>query len=86
MESAIVADPPADPGKVAFGACVRIQDYHGQELTYQIVGTEEADPGQGRISSVSPLARALMNKKAGDEVRFQSPAGDQEFTILNVRY
>jgi transcription elongation factor GreB len=86
IEAVIVADPPMDREKVAFGASVRIRDQHGEEETYQIVGTDEADPSQGRISSISPLARAVMNKKAGEEVRFKSPVGDQELTILNVRY
>lgn len=86
LDSVIVADPPADPSRVAFGASVRIRDQHGEEETYQIVGTDEADPGQGRISSISPLARALLNKKAGEAVRFQSPAGDQKLAILSVRY
>jgi transcription elongation factor GreB len=86
MESVIVADPPTDPDKVAFGALVSVRDQHCHDETYQIVGTDEADPSQGRISSISPLARSLMNKKAGEVAHFQSPAGDQELTILKVRY
>jgi transcription elongation factor GreB len=86
LDSVIVAEPPADLGKVGFGASIRVRDQQGEEDTYQIVGPDEADPGQGRISSISPLAQALMNGRAGDTVRFKSPAGDQELTILAVRY
>jgi len=86
LDSVIIAEGPADKEKVAFGASVRIRDQHGEEDTYQIVGVDEADPTQGRISSISPLARALLSKRVGDRVRFQSPAGQQELTILDVHY
>ena len=86
LDSVIIAERPTDQTKVAFGASVRIRDEHGEEDTYQIVGIDEADPGQGRISSISPLARALLNQRAGDKVSFQSPAGLQEWTILDVHY
>lgn len=86
LDSVIVAEPPTDPGKVGFGASVRIRCQDGDEETYRIVGTDEAEPGQGRISAISPLAQALMNSKAGDTVRFKSPAGDQELTVLAVHY
>jgi transcription elongation factor GreB len=86
LESVIVAEPPTDPGKVSFGASIRIRDQQGEEETYQIVGPDEAEPSQGRISSSSPLAQALMNRRAGDTVRFNSPAGHQELTILTVDY
>ena len=86
LDSVVVAEPPADSGKVNFGASVRIRDQHGEEEMYQIVGPDEAEPGQGRISAISPLAQALMNSKAGDTVRFKSPSGDQELTVLAVHY
>jgi len=86
LDSVIIAEGPAEKEKVAFGASVRIRDQHGEEDTYQIVGVDEADPTQGRISSISPLARALLSKRVGDRVRFQSPAGQQELTILDVHY
>jgi transcription elongation factor GreB len=86
LDSVIVAEPPADSGKVGFGASVRIRYQHGEEETYQIVGSDEAEPGQGRISVISPLAQALMSSKVGDIVRFKCPAGDQELTVLAVHY
>jgi transcription elongation factor GreB len=86
LDSVIVAEPPTDTGKVGFGATVRIRDQSGEEETYQIVGSDEVEPGQGRISSISPLAQALLNRRAGEKVFFKSPAGDQELTILTVHY
>jgi transcription elongation factor GreB len=86
LDSVIVAEPPTDPRKVGFGAFVQVRDHAGEEDTYQIVGPDEADPNQGRISSISPLARALLNHLRGDTVRFRSPAGEQELTILAVHY
>ena len=86
LDSVIVAEPPTDSDKVGFGASVHIRYQHEEEETYQIVGSDEAEPGQGRISAISPLAQALMNSKVGDTVRFKSPAGDQELTVLAVHY
>jgi transcription elongation factor GreB len=86
LDSIIVAEPPTDQTKIAFGASVRVRDEAGEEETYQIVGIDEADPGQGRISSASPLARAILTRQAGQKVRFQSPAGERELTILSVHY
>lgn len=86
FDSVIVAEPPTDSGKVGFGASVHIRDQHGEEESYQIVGPDEAEPRQGRISAISPLAHALINSKVGDTVRFKSPAGDQELTVLAVHY
>lgn len=86
LDSIIVAEPPADPEKIGFGALVQIRDQDGEEESYQIVGVDEAEPEQGRISVMSPLAQALMNRRAGDKVRFRSPAGEQEMTVLGVHY
>jgi transcription elongation GreA/GreB family factor len=63
MDSVMVAGPSADADKVGFGASVRIRDNHGEEETYQIVGPEEAEPAEGRISSISPLAQTLLNSR-----------------------
>ena len=86
LDSVIVAEPPADSGKVGFGASVHLRYQDGEEETYEIVGSDEAEPGQGRISAISPLAQSLMNSKVGDTVRFKSPAGDRELTVLAVHY
>jgi transcription elongation factor GreB len=86
LNSVVVVEPPADQERIAFGAAVRVQGEDGDEETYQIVGVDEADPGHGRISSASPLARALLTRRAGEKVRFKSPGGEHELTILSVRY
>lgn len=86
LDSVMIAEPPADPNKVGFGASVCIQYQNGEEETYRIVGVDEAEPNEGRISSASPLAQALMNSRTGDTVQFKSPAGEQQLTILSVAY
>jgi len=88
IESAVVVDPTAQENteQVFFGATVTFSDSDGEEATYQIVGVDEADAGAGRISWLSPLARALMKAREGDVVRFQSPAGLREIDIIEIRY
>ena len=86
LASVVVAEIPADREKVAFGATVTVRHGNGAEAAYQIVGVEEADPERGSISWISPLARALLLRRAGDTVRFRSPAGDEELAIMLVRY
>src|SRR5580765_7217224 len=86
LDSVVIAKIPADQEKVAFGATVVIRHGNGHEEAYQIVGVEEADPERGCISWISPLARVLLSRKTGEELKFQSPAGSEELTILSVRY
>ncbi len=74
-------------GKVVFGATVDVMDLDtDEEITYQIVGEDEADIKAGKISVTSPLARALIGKSEGDELSFDAPGGTREFEILEVRY
>jgi transcription elongation factor GreA len=74
-------------GKVVFGATVVVLDLGSdEEHTYKIVGEDEADIRQGKISITSPIARALIGKREGDEVEFEVPGGRREFEILEVRY
>lgn len=86
LESGVVAETPADQTNVAFGASVTIRHENGEEDEYRIVGVDEADPAVGRISWISPLARVLVSKRAGDRVPFRSPAGLEELTIVKVHY
>lgn len=88
LDSAAVVDPTRQESidQVFFGATVVICDGDGIEATYQIVGIDEADVAQGRISWISPLAAALMKAREGDTVRFQSPAGMREIDIVEIRY
>jgi transcription elongation factor GreA len=74
-------------GKVVFGATVVVLELdNDEEFTYQIVGDDEADIKQGLISVSSPIARALIGKQEGDDVFLNTPGGDREFEILEVRY
>jgi transcription elongation GreA/GreB family factor len=78
------ADQPAD--KVAFAATVTLEDESGQRLDYSIVGEDEADPAAGKVSWVSPLARALQDAEVGDLVTWRRPAGDVELEVIAIRY
>jgi len=74
-------------GRVVFGATVELEDADsGETVTYQIVGDDEADLKQGKISLNSPVARALIGKFAGDVVEVATPGGKREYEILDVRY
>ncbi|MGR9074122.1 MAG: transcription elongation factor GreA [Gammaproteobacteria bacterium] len=74
-------------GKVVFGSTVELEDIDSEEVvTYQIVGDDEADIKEGRISISSPIARALIGKEEEDLVTVQVPGGKKEFEILAVRY
>jgi transcription elongation factor GreB len=88
LDIAEVVDPlrQGDNDQVFFGARVTLADAEGGENTYTIVGVDEADVARGRISWVSPLARAMIKARAGDTVRFQSPVGLRELEIVEVIY
>ncbi|MGD8378029.1 MAG: transcription elongation factor GreA [Gammaproteobacteria bacterium] len=74
-------------GKVVFGATVVLEDEDaGTEVTYQIVGEDEADIKSGLISVNSPIARALIGKEEGDPVTVRTPGGDKGFEVVEVRY
>jgi transcription elongation factor GreB len=87
IESAEVIDPgEVESDRIQFGATVTIRAEDDHEKTYTIVGIDESDASAGRISWKSPLARALMNGKAGSWVTFRSPKGEQEIEIVKVEY
>lgn len=88
LETAAVVDPADQENteQVFFGATVSVCDHEGLEASYQIVGVDEADASQGRISWISPLARALLKAREGDCIRFASPAGLRELDIVTIRY
>jgi transcription elongation factor GreA len=74
-------------GRVVFGATVELSDESsGDEITYQIVGDDEADLKQGRISINSPTARALIGKESGDVAQVAAPGGVRQYEILAVHY
>ncbi len=89
LGNAQIIDPASldADGRVVFGATVEMEDVEGgQTVTYQIVGDDEADLKQGKISLNSPVARALIGKYAGDVAEVQTPGGKREYEILDVRY
>jgi transcription elongation factor GreA len=81
-----VIDPPTSGDRVTFGSTVLLEDEAGKEYRYQIVGSDESDPAKGRISILSPLARALIGKTVGDTVAAQLPGGKKTFDILKANF
>jgi transcription elongation GreA/GreB family factor len=87
IERAIPIDPARQkPEEVAFGATVRVADPQGEEREFTIVGEDELDAEHGRVSWVSPLAKALLGASVGDVILWRRPAGDVELEILAIRY
>ena len=74
-------------GKIVFGSTVELLDEgSGVEISYKIVGEDEADIKQGMISFTSPIARALIGKNEGDEISFSAPGGEKQYEVIEIRY
>ncbi|HWH73762.1 MAG TPA: transcription elongation factor GreA [Methylibium sp.] len=89
LAAAQIIDPASldAGGRVVFGSTVDLEDEEsGSQVTYQIVGDDEADLKQGLISVSSPIARAMIGKEAGDVAEFQAPGGKRRYEIVEVRY
>ncbi len=89
LAAAQIIDPAAldAGGKVVFGATVELEDEDtGAQVTYQIVGEDEADLKQGLINISSPIARALIGKEEGDTAEVQAPGGIKHYEIIGVKY
>ncbi len=88
LDIAEVADPSAHHGgdQVFFGATVTYANAQGEQRTITIKGIDEADNLRGEVSWVSPIARALLKAREGDEVLLQSPGGVQRLEVLSVSY
>ena len=89
MQNAVVIDVTTIPhtGKVVFGTTVEIANVETDEsVIYKLVGEDEADAKQGKISVTSPIARALIAKQEGDTVVVKAPGGDVEYEIIEVRH
>jgi transcription elongation factor GreB len=82
----VVAAPPTHADRIFFGAWVRLENDTGIEAEYRIVGPDEFDVARGFISMDAPMGRALMGKRAGDEVVVERPAGTAVFTIIEISY
>ncbi|MFI5314724.1 MAG: GreA/GreB family elongation factor [Myxococcota bacterium] len=84
IATAEVVSPPSESvERVRFGVRVTVAGARG-ERSYRIVGVDEADPAQGAIAFVSPLARALLGRAVGDTVRWRSPRGDEELEVVGL--
>ena len=89
LAAAQIIDPSAldAGGKVAFGATVELEDEDsGDQVTYQIVGEDEADLKHGLINISSPIARALIGKEEGDTAEVQAPGGVKHYEVIGVKY
>jgi transcription elongation factor GreA len=73
-------------GRVVFGATVELEEKTAEQVTYQIVGEDEADLKQGLINVGSPIARALIGKEEGDTAEVQAPGGERRYEIVGVKY
>ncbi|GEQ97195.1 transcription elongation factor GreA [Iodidimonas gelatinilytica] len=87
LSRAEVIDPTTLKGdKVMFGATVTLLDEDDKSTTYQIVGVEEADVKQGRISFTSPIGRSMIGRSLGDEVEVITPSGEKYFEIEKIEF
>jgi transcription elongation factor GreB len=85
-ELEVVQRTPADTNKIFFGAWVTVENAAGEEKSWRLVGPDEFDLASGKLSIDSPLARALLGKRLDDEIRVQSPSGEQVYYVTDIRY
>jgi transcription elongation GreA/GreB family factor len=87
LESAIVVDPSREPqDEVHFGATVKAVDEDGNAHRFTIVGEDEADVATGKVSWMSPVAKAMIGARVGDTVKWRRPAGEVELEVHEIRY
>jgi transcription elongation factor GreB len=82
LEAAEIVEPAPAPGRVAFGTVVQVEG--DREARYAIVGVDEVDVARGRISWLSPIARALVGRKVGDEVTLTTPRGEETLEVVAI--
>ena len=83
LRSAVIVEAPVEGARVGLGSKVTVE-VEGETLSYTIVGASESDPTSGRISSSSPVGRALVGRDVGDEIQIRTPAGDRHYRILEI--
>jgi transcription elongation factor GreB len=87
LQSAEIVRPPDGPADIVrFGACVTVREPDGSETSYRIVGVDETDFDENWVSWMSPIAKALLNRKRGERVRFKFPSGEETLEIINLSY
>jgi transcription elongation factor GreB len=82
----VVTPGGQDTARVAFGAAVTVEEPGREPRVYSIVGVDESEPEQGRISWISPLAKALTGARVGDKVCLRLPEEERELTVTDIRY
>jgi transcription elongation factor GreA len=80
-----VITAPQKNGKVVLGSTVKLESSTGKIKEFQVVGTVEADPLEGKISDESPIGQAMMGKKVGDEVEIKTPAETTKYKVVDIR-
>jgi transcription elongation factor GreB len=87
LQAAEIVGPPGSPEEVVhFGASVTVRESSGEQTTYRIVGVDETDAENNWVSWMSPIAKALLNRKRGERIRFKFPSGEETLEIKEVRY
>jgi transcription elongation factor GreB len=87
LQSAVIVPPPAAPWEqVRFGATITVRENDGSEEQYRIVGADETDLDRNWVSFFSPIAKALLNARPGQRIKFRVPAGEQELEIIALTY
>jgi transcription elongation factor GreB len=87
LQAAEIVDPKAGPADVVrFGARVTVRESSGEETTYRIVGVDETDADNNWVSWMSPIAKALLNGKRGQRIRFKFPSGEETLEIEEISY
>jgi transcription elongation factor GreB len=87
LDELVIVEPSSDQeGRVFFGAWVTLENEEGAEHLYRIVGPDEFDPAEQKVSMDSPIGRALLGKRVDDVVEVRRPRGDASFTVIGIRY
>jgi transcription elongation factor GreB len=87
LQSAEIVVPPSGAlDIVRFGACVTVRESDGSETSYRIVGVDETNADENRVSWMSPIAKALLNRKQGERIRFKFPSGEETLEIIEISY
>lgn len=84
LNNAVIIKADGPQGQVHLGSTVTVREEGSSPEKYQLVGAAEADPRHGRISNESPLGKALMGRKVGDEIKVNAPAGTLTFTVVEI--
>jgi len=87
LHAAEIVEPPSGPADIVrFGACVTVRESDGSETRYRIVGVDETDRDNNWVSWMSPIAKALLNRKRGERIRFKFPSGEETLEIQEITY